>query len=323
MRSRTRLATLTTVATLALACDRSATAPELRHAPDSPARVVNGTGLTIYTDRAAWSAAVAAAGGTVQPYDFTGLTTGRVTQTLTDYGPFAISVDAVNTVSSFFNPGIDLFPDASCSLGTGDCTVFTFDMIDPTVTTLGAGPHVNALIMPQTIQAWGGDMVQAGYTAPPAVATGPITVNTGSGDSFVLTDYVDATGFGFVGFVTTNPTTTITFTFAKSGTIGNEIFQVYNAAYANGVAATTPSQKITDLRAQVAALNLAGGIGTSLDAKLRDALAAVAASNQLLACTDLQDVISQAIALSGKKLSASEAANIVSSAGAIRTQLGC
>ena len=247
---------------------------------------------------------------------------GRVTQALSDYGSFAISVDAVNTVSPFFNPGIDIFPDASCSLGTGDCMVFTFDVIDPTYTALG-GPHVNSLVMPQTVMAWGGDMVQAGYTAPEGAPTGAITVSTGSGDSFTLNDYVSGTGYGFVGFVTANPTTTITFTFAKSGTIVNEIFQVYNPAYANGVAVTTPSQKITDLRSEITALTLASGIGTSLDAKLRDALAALAASDTALACTDLRDSISQVKALSGKKLSAAAAADIVAKLSAIRTQLGC
>jgi hypothetical protein len=320
MRSRTRLLTLTVAASVALACDRSVTAPELRRAPETASRVITGTGLTIYTDRTAWENAVATAGGTVQAYNFTGLTTGRVTQALTDYGPFVISVDAVNAVDPSFNPGIDIFPDAGCSLGVGDCMVFTFDMIDPTYTALG-GPHVNSLIMPQTIQAWGGDMVQAGYAG--STPTGPITVSTGSGDSFTLTDYVSVTGFGFVGFVTTNPTTTVTFTFAKSGTIVNEIFQVYNAAYANGAVVTTPSQKISDLRAQIVALTLASGIGTGLDAKLRDALAALSTSNKPLACSDLQDLINQANALSGKKMSIAAAAGIVSKAVAIRTQLGC
>jgi hypothetical protein len=324
MRARSRILVLTAAAALAAACDQGPTAPapEVRRAPEAPSRVITGTGLTIYTDRATWEAAVVAAGGTVQPYDFTGLTTGRVTQTLTDYGSFAISVDAVNTVSPFFNPGIDLFPDASCSLGTGDCTVFTFDMIDPTYTALG-GPHVNSLIMPQTIRAWGGDMVQAGYTAPAGDPTGPITVSTGSGDSFTINDYVSSTGYGFVGFITTNPTTTLTFTFAKSGTIVNEIFQVYNAAYANGAVVTTPVQKIDALRTLIGGLSLSSGIKLSLDAKLRDALTALGASNTALACSDLQDVIGQAIALSGKKLTPSDAAAIVTQAGAIRTQLGC
>lgn len=323
MRLHSRVLLLTAVGAFAAACDQSPTAPrEVRRAPEAPSRVVTGTGLTIYTDRAAWAAAVATAGGTVQPYDFTGLTVGRVTQPLTDYGPFAISVDAVNTISQFFNPGIDIFPDANCSLGTGNCMVFTFDLIDPTYTALG-GPHVNALIMPQTIQAWGGDMVQAGYTAPGATPTGVITVGTGSGDSFTLNEYVDGTGFGFVGFVTTNPTTTLTFTFVKSGSIVNDIFQVYNPAYANGAVVTTPVQKIGDLRSLIGALTLATGIGTSLDAKLRDALAALGASNMPLACSDLQDVINQANALSGKKMTPANAATIVSKSSAIRTQLGC
>ncbi len=194
-------------------------------------------------------------------------------------------------------------------------------MIDPTYTAIG-GPHVNSLIMPQTIQAWGGTMVQAGVAVPGNTPTGAITVTVGSA-SFTLNDYVSSTGFGFVGFVTTNPATTITFTFAKSGTIVNEIFQVYNAAYANGATVTTPAQKIGDLRSLISGLALASGISTSLDAKLSDALAALGSGDTALACSSLQDLINQSNALSAKKLTASDAAAIVTNAGVIRTQLGC
>ena len=45
--------------------------------------------------------------------------------------------------SAFSNPGIDLFPDASCSLGSGDCEVFTFNTVDPDSTN--PGPTVNRL----------------------------------------------------------------------------------------------------------------------------------------------------------------------------------
>jgi hypothetical protein len=322
MFTRSRILTLTTLAILAGACDRPLTAPEAPLAPTAaPSRVVTGTGITMYTDRATWEAAVASAGGTVQRYDFTGLTTGRITQPLTDYGPFALSVDALNTISTSFNPGIDIFPDASCSLDTGDCMVFTFDMIDPTYTALG-GPHVNSLIMPQAMMAWGGYMVQAGYTAPGGDPTGIITVNTGA-NTFTLNDYVSATGYGFVGFVTSNPATTLTFTFAKTSTLVNDIFQVYNAAFANAVQVTTPAQKIGDLRSLIGALTLATGIGTSLDAKLRDALAALDASNTPLACVALQDAINQAKALSGKKLAPADVTDIVARATDIRTQIGC
>jgi hypothetical protein len=321
MLARPRLFTLLALTALAAACDRPITAPDARPAPVGASRAIIGTGLTIYTDRAAWEAAVAAAGGTVQLYDFAGLPQGRVTQTLTNYGPFSIEVDAVNTVDPSFNPGISIFPDASCSLGTGDCDVFTFDMIDPTYTALG-GPHVNSLIMPQTIQAWGGDMVQAGYAAPSGPTTGIVTVATGSA-SFTLNDYVSATGFGFVGFVTTNPTITLTFTFAKTGTIVNEIFQVYNPAFANAAVVTTPAQKIGALRAQIGALALSGGIATSLDVKLRDALAAIGASNTALACSSLQDLADQVKALSGKKLVPSDVTAILSAITAIQGQLGC
>jgi hypothetical protein len=282
---------------------------------------VSATAITTYTDRAVWEAAVATAGGTVVNMNFTGLTTGRVTQLDTDYGAFRIVVDDV-AASSFSNPGIDIFPDAGCSLGTGDCYVFTFNLLDPT--SLFDGPKTNQLIFPQPIMAFGGDFIQAGYTAPPAVATGPVTLHFGT-ETVVINDYVNSSGNGFFGFIATTPVTTIEFTFAKSGTIQNDIFQVYNPAYANGTLPppATPEEMIADLRIVISDFGLAKGMANSLDSKLRAALSALDAGQTAQACTSLQDLINYANAQSGKKLTASDAASIVAAAVGIRTELGC
>jgi hypothetical protein len=284
-----------------------------------PSADVSATAITTYTDRATWEAAVATAGGTVVNMNFTGLTTGRVTQLDTDYGAFRIVIDDV-AASSSSNPGIDIFPDAGCSLGTGDCYVFTFNMLDPT--SLFDGPKTNQLIFPQPVMAFGGDFIQAGYTAPPATATGPVTLHFGS-ETVVINDYVDTSGNGFFGFIATTPVTTIEFTFAKSGTIQNDIFQVYNPAYANGTVVPPPEDLIADLRTVIAELGLPKGTATSLDAKLRAALSALDAGQTARACTSLQDLINYANAQSGKKLTASDAASIIAAAISIRTELGC
>src|SRR5688572_20043588 len=203
--------------------------------------------IQTFTDRAAWEAAVAAAGSSAQFYDFTGLglvspdSTGanRVDQLDTDYaGRFRIVIDQLAT-SAFNNPGIDIFPDASCSLGTGDCNVFTFNVLDPTSTFVQ--PKFNRLVMPTPIVAFGGNFIQVGRTVPPpGSVTGPVTLRFGT-ETVVVNDFMDGGGNGFFGFVADVPATTIEFTFAKSGTIQNDIFQVYNPAFGEGPPGPAPA----------------------------------------------------------------------------------
>lgn len=308
---------------IATGCDRPIAGPrEAQPSLRQPSRDVSATAITTYTDRATWEAAVATAGGTVVNMNFTGLTTGRVTQLDTDYGAFRIVVDDV-AASSFSNPGIDIFPDAGCSLGTGDCYVFTFNMLDPT--SLFDGPKTNQLIFPQPVMAFGGDFIQVGYTAGGTpTATGPVTLHFGT-ETVVINDYVNTSGNGFFGFIATTPVTTIEFTFAKSGTIQNDIFQVYNPAYANGTVTppATPEEMIADLRLVISDLSVSKGIANSLDSKLRAALSALDAGQTAEACKSLQDLINQANAQWGKKLTASDAGDIIAAATAIRTELGC
>lgn len=304
------------------ACGSDVTAPsEIKQPRIEPRAIVVTPGLSVYTDRTSWEAAVATAGGTVVNMDFTGLTTGRVTQLNTDYGAFRIIVDDV-AASSFNNPGIDIFPDASCSLGTGDCEVFTFNMFDPTSTF--DGPKINQLVFPQNIVAFGGDFIQVGVTVPPpGSATGPVTLRIGS-ETVVINSYLDANGNGFFGFVAT-AADTISYTFAKSGTIQNDIFQIYNPAYANAPAGDpeTPEEQIEALEEAISGLGLPSGIATALDAKLAAALAALAIDDTATACGSLQALINQAHAQAGKTLSAANEAMIVAAAEEIRAAIGC
>lgn len=303
-------------------CDAPPTGPAapLRPGPEV-ARDVTAASLTVYTDRAAWEAAVAAAGATAQLLDFSGMTLGRVTQLDTDYGAFRIVVDRVSP-STFSNPGISIFPDASCSLGTGDCDVFTFNVEDLNPLFPLNGPTVNHLVFPQPVAAFGGDFIQAGYTAPGGTPTGPVTLQFGS-ETIVLNDHVSAQGNGFVGFVADVPVTTLTFTFARSGTIGNDIFQVYNPAVAFGSVVAPPEELVADLRVSIASLGLHDGTENSLDAKLRAALGALAAGDTAGACTALQDLVNQLVAQSGKKVPAADAAMLIEAVGQVQAALGC
>lgn len=311
-------------ALIAAACDTPATGPVENPAnPPAAPMPSAGTvgGLTLYTDRAEWEAAVTAAGATAGLLDFAGMTLGRINQLDTDYGIFRIVVDHVSG-TSFSNPGIDIFPDAGCSLGTGDCDVFTFNLLDPTSTL--DGPKTNDVIFPDPIVAFGGDFIQLGMTAPaPGSVTGPVTLHFGS-DAVVVNGYLDANGNGFFGFVAASPGTTVGFTFAKSASLQNDIFQVYNPSVAAAPdAEPTPAEQVASLQQAVAGLTLPAGVKSSLDAKLRAALTALTAGQTALACTALQDFINYATAQSGKKIPTSTAAALVTEATGIRADLGC
>jgi hypothetical protein len=311
---------LMAAAGLTAACDQHTTDPGIANVQPKPAAIVVTPGLSVYTDRTSWEAAVVAAGATVQNMDFTGLTTGRVTQLVTDYGAFKILVDHVSA-NQFSNPGIDLFADAGCSLGVGDCDVFHFNMIDPTV--VADAPKLNQLIFPQNIIAFGGDFLQVGRTVPPpGSATGTITLRIGS-ETVAVNSYMDGSGNGFFGFVAT-ANDTISWTFAKSGSLQNDIFDIYNPAYANAPAVGPGvPQKIANLQALIGGLNLPSGVGTALDAKLRTALFYLNANNTAGACASLQSLINQASAQSGKKIGTANANQIKSDAAAIMDDLGC
>lgn len=310
---------------LVTACDRSLTAPDAVPSPVTAATVAPPAGMTIYTDRAAWEAAVVAAGATPQHFDFTGLTLGTVTQTTTNYGSFSIVIDALTTGDPSFNPGISVYQATSCSVNNGNpCNVFTFDLEDPNSTFTGfVIPKYNSLVFPQNITAFGGNFAQTGFTAGTGDLTGPVTLQFGS-QSFNLEDYLSATGYGFVGFVSTTPSNTITFTYHQASTLVNEIFQVYEPEFANSTATVqTPQQQIASAQAFIAGLGMASGNANSLTSKLTAALAALTANNTPLACSSLQDLINATNAISDKKMPAADAATLVSDANAIRAAIGC
>lgn len=317
-----RLGFLVTAGGLA-ACDNAPTAPPGGMAAVDlvPSAIVLTPGLSVFTDRASWEAAVAGAGGTVVNMDFAGLTLGRVTQLVTDYGDFGIVVDHVSA-SEFSNPGISIFPDASCSLGVGDCDVFTFNMKD--ATSALDMPVYNRLGFLQDIIAFGGDFIQLGVTAPPpGSATGVVTVRIGS-ESVAINQYLDENGNGFFGLVA-SAADAVEFTFVKSASLQNDIFQVYNPAYSIAPAGGDPDaqEQIDDLRAVIAGLGYAGGITASLDSKLRTATSALLAGNTAAACTALRDLINHSSALRGKKISVAHANAIIAAAEGIIAELGC
>jgi len=314
----------------AVACDQPPTAPEVMPSPrNSPALTVTPGTLAVYTDRTAWLAAVAAEGATAQAFDYTGLTLGRITSRSHDYGPFTIAVDFLSS-NTFNNPGIDIIPDANCSLEPGDCPRMIYNMMDPSFTQVYPfdQPKVDSLVMPQPIVAFGATFSQVGFAVGCGAScpspTGPVTIHFGSA-TYVLNDGVP-TGFGFLGFIAGTPSDNISFTFAKTGTWANEVIEVYRPEFANGTATPpeeTPSELIGDLTTYVSGSSMPKGNAQSINSKLQLALGAIDADQTGAACSYLQDVLNYTKAQSGKKIPAAVANEVISQTNAIRTELGC
>ena len=78
-----------------------------------------------------------------------------------------------------------------------------------------------------------------------------------------------------------------------------------------------------DLQSILTGFVLPAGTSTSLAAKLREALDAIAAGDTAAACRALSDFINQTRALSGKKLTTAQADALITEANRIRGLLGC
>jgi hypothetical protein len=90
-----------------------------------------------------------------------------------------------------------------------------------------------------------------------------------------------------------------------------------------GRPASTPAEQIADLETLIRGFGLPHDIENSLLAKLRAAEASLAHGNTTAACNELQALISEARAQSGKQLTPAQATAIITAAQAIRTALGC
>ncbi|HTG93402.1 MAG TPA: hypothetical protein VL866_12505 [Pyrinomonadaceae bacterium] len=81
--------------------------------------------------------------------------------------------------------------------------------------------------------------------------------------------------------------------------------------------------QIDDLISQVRSFNLQPGIANSLIRKLQNALDAIDAGDTATACSSLNAFINECQAQSGKKLTAQQAAQLITAASQIKTGLGC
>ena len=86
----------------------------------------------------------------------------------------------------------------------------------------------------------------------------------------------------------------------------------------------SPASQATALQISLTGMGLDAGTFTSLNAKLRNLATAIAAGDTAAACSALKDFVNQVNALAGKKkLSAAQAATLLSAAAQLQQQLGC
>jgi len=85
----------------------------------------------------------------------------------------------------------------------------------------------------------------------------------------------------------------------------------------------TPASITQNLQATLQGFGLPDGTANALNAKLRNALAAIGAGDTAGACSALKDFINQVNALTGKKLTTAQANTLITAAESIRAQLGC
>jgi hypothetical protein len=314
------------------ACDQQPTEPDVHSLPAiRPRNTVAAGTVQVFTDRDAWLAAVAAEGVTSAAVDYTGLTLGRITTRSQDYaGRFRIAVDLLSTSSSFNNPGIDVIPDASCSLGTGDCTRMLFNMIDPAWQTSSFPfdqPAVDSLVFPQPVKAFAATFSQVGYAvgcgAGCPLEIGPTSIHIGGVDYDMKT--IIPGGYGFVGFVVGTPTTEITFTYAKGAfSYVNDIIEVYNPEVAFGSAppTKTPQEMIDDLGTYLDGLGLKGIID-KIDHRLDKTEKKLDRDETAKACKELGKAVKEITDSKDKKLLPSVKSQILSDLNDIMAALGC
>ena len=103
---------------------------------------------------------------------------------------------------------------------------------------------------------------------------------------------------------------------------GDGSFDLYGFTF-NVPTTTTTTTQVEDLISLVQSFGLPHGITNSLIAKLQDALTAFGSYDTATACSSLTAFTNECRAQSGKKLTADQASQLITSANQIKTNLGC
>jgi len=164
-------------------------------------------------------------------------------------------------------------------------------------------------------------------TAPVSLAAGTywvaMTLGAGLGGIQIpcLAVHLPVNGTTSMGTLPDDPTwRTLT---SGNVVIGGGTDTPIDLAFALFGADETPTSATAGLQTTLEGFALDAGTFTSLNAKLRGALLALAAGDTAAACRALRDFINQATALAGKKLTQAQATTLINEANRIRGLIGC
>jgi hypothetical protein len=218
------------------------------------------------------------------------------------------SLSGIRLVGRYMNPLSGPFTIRADNAGTPGTILQTFTLNSVSVPTTIVGDYDFALTTPVVLSAgtyW--------------VA---MTLGAGSGIQIpCLTIHYPVNGTASMGTLSSDPTwRTLT---SGPYEIGGSTDTPTDLSFALFGADETAADATTDLQTTLAGFALETGTFTSLNAKIRAALDALAAGDTAAACRALQDLINQASALAGKKLTQAEATTLIDEANRIRGLIGC
>jgi hypothetical protein len=257
-----------------------------------------GSDATLYTNRIAFNIAAT----NIQTINFEGIAPPN--GIVSFYGS-GLTLDGVLfNASNPSRPGFYNISVVDPGFGFG-----IYDTGSGAVLTVQPGDSILEITFPSGVTAVGLDIITRGRDAP-----APVTFMLSTGDVFTVPS-LSFPNHQFVGFTSNVAISSIQIT-AGSGTgidYDNFVF---------GQVITSAGQ-VANVQDIVDSFNLPDGIETSLQAKLKAALAAINSGDTATACTKLEDFIHGVQAQSGKKLMTAQADLLISLANQIERSLGC
>lgn len=175
----------------------------------------------VFTDRAAWLAAV----GVAQTEDFESAPVGSILSGTTNLGLVSLTTDRY---SEFYD--LPRIQDGGEVNGTRELRGYITNPDDPEISgEPGFGPNFMTFSFGSPVTAWGGDFASATSGAL-------LTVET-AGTVYQMSDFLSAPGTGFFGIVSSTPFSTITL--GKANPLQGEEFSLDNLSF-SGASAAAP-----------------------------------------------------------------------------------
>lgn len=170
--------------------------------------------ISVFTSRAAWESAVAAP---IVTETFDSITPYYFSEPVNPFGPFSVVLDRVGDPDQI---GVRPVNGGGSRLG--------LSLVDPDTGLTFAPSNIRFMLETPTV-AFGADFDSVARSSDTTI-NGEMLVEI-AGETIDLALLVDDSGDGFVGFISTTPFDTASFTYQRSGNAVNDYFSVDNFAF--------------------------------------------------------------------------------------------